>query len=348
MTLLAIRGLGKRYGSVDALRDLDLDVAPGSRTAIVGPSGSGKTTLLRLIAGFETPDAGEISLGGERIATPEAGVPAHRRTIGLVMQEGALFPHLSIRQNICFGIRREPAAAARALELMDLVELDRSMADRAPHQLSGGQQQRVALARALARRPRLMLLDEPFSALDTALREHMRDATARILAAADIATVLVTHDQDEAMSFADQLVVLREGRLVQVGRPRDVYAAPVDVATALFLGPSIILDGEVVEGMARCALGALPLRQDQRQPAGAAKFLLRPEQISLVAADGGASPAWRVAGVGQTGSFARVTLERAPVAGENHAVTFVAMARDIPSAGSMVNVIVLGAVHRLR
>ena len=149
------------------------------------------------------------------------------------------------------------------------------------------------------------------------------------------------------MSFADQLVVLREGRLVQAGRPRDVYAAPADVATALFLGPSIILDAEVRDGVAHCALGALALREDQRRPGGSVKIMLRPEQISLVAADSDASPAWRVAAVGQTGSFARVTLEHAPVAGENHAVTFVAMARDIPSAGAKVNVIVLGAAHRL-
>jgi iron(III) transport system ATP-binding protein len=349
MSLLTIRGLGKRYGAVEALAGIDLDVAAGSRTAIVGPSGSGKTTLLRLVAGFEAPDAGEIALAGKPIANASAGVPTHRRNIGLVMQEGALFPHLSVRQNISFGIRHEASAASRALELMELVELERSMAERFPHQLSGGQQQRVALARALARRPQIMLLDEPFSALDTGLREHMREAASRILAAADIATVLVTHDQDEAMSFADQLVVLREGRLVQAGRPRDVYAAPADVATALLLGPSVILAGEVRDGVAHCALGPLPLREDQRLPLGPAKLMLRPEQISLVAAAGGTpSRTWRVSSVGQTGSLARVTLRQEPVHGDGDGITLVAMARDIPPAGSMVNAIVLGAAHRLQ
>ncbi len=349
MSILTVTGLGKRYGDVEALKDIDLEVGAGTRTAIVGPSGSGKTTLLRLIAGFEAPDSGEIRLEGVKIADPVAGLPAHRRNVGLVMQEGVLFPHLSVLDNIRFGIRGEPGSRAHAEALMDLVELDRGMAERPPHQLSGGQQQRVALARALARKPRLMLLDEPFSALDTALRDHMREATAKILAAADIATVLVTHDQDEAMSFADQLIVLRDGQLVQAGRPRDVYASPVDLATARFLGPSIIFDGEVRDGVAHCALGALPLREDQRLPLGPSKLMLRPEQISVVAAgEGAASPTWVVAAVGQTGSFARVSLAKARGATDGQAMTFVALARDVPPIGSTVSVIVLGAAHRLQ
>ena len=347
MSILGVKGLGKRYGNVEALKDIDLEVAAGTRTAIVGPSGSGKTTLLRLIAGFEAPDSGEIHLDGVKVADADAGLPAHKRNIGLVMQEGVLFPHLSVLDNIRFGIRGEADSHAHAEKLMDLVELDRGMAARPPHQLSGGQQQRVALARALARKPRLMLLDEHFSALDTALRDHMREATAKILATADIATVLVTHDQDEAMSFADQLIVLRDGQLVQSGRPRDVYASPVDLATARFLGPSIIFDGEVSEGVAHCVLGVLPLRQDQQQPYGIAKLMLRPEQISLVAAvEGAQSPTWVVSAVGQTGSFVRVSLARSRGA-DGHAITFVALARDVPPIGSRVSVIVLGAAHRL-
>jgi iron(III) transport system ATP-binding protein len=344
MSVLSIRGLTKRYGTTEALVDFDLDIVPGSRTAVVGPSGSGKTTLLRLIAGFERPDGGDIALDGQPIATAAASVPAHRRNIGLVMQEGALFPHLSVLDNIRFGIREERDSHKRALELLSLVELDRQMGDRYPHQLSGGQQQRVALARALARRPHLMLLDEPFSALDTALREQMREATARVLAEANVATMLVTHDQDEAMNFADQLLVLRDGRLVQAGRPRDVYAAPVDLATALFLGPSIIIDGDVQDGLAHCDLGPLALREDQRHPPGAAKLMLRPEQLSLVPSVDGRGPVWTVSSIRQAGSFVRITLTKPG----GPPLTLVTMARDLPQAGSAVSPIVLGAAHRLK
>jgi iron(III) transport system ATP-binding protein len=344
MSVLSIRSLTKRYGTTEALVDFNLDIAPGSRTAVVGPSGSGKTTLLRLIAGFERPDGGQITLDGQAIATTVASVPAHRRNIGLVMQEGALFPHLSILDNIRFGIRNERDSHTRALDLLNLVELDRQMGARYPHQLSGGQQQRVALARALARRPHLMLLDEPFSALDTALREQMREATARVLAEANVATMLVTHDQDEAMNFADQLLVLRDGHLVQAGRPRDVYAAPVDLATALFLGPSIIVDGDVRDGLGYCDLGALALREDQRQPPGAAKLMLRPEQLSLVPSVDGREPVWTVASIRQAGSFVRITLTKP----NGPPLTLITMARDLPQAGSAVSPIVLGAAHRLQ
>jgi iron(III) transport system ATP-binding protein len=348
MSVLSVRSLSKRYGTTHALVDFNLDIEAGSRTAVVGPSGSGKTTLLRLIAGFETPDNGHIALDGQTIATPAASLPAHRRNIGLVMQEGALFPHLTVLDNIRFGIRGEPNSEARALGLLDLVELTREMADRFPHQLSGGQQQRVALARALARRPKLMLLDEPFSALDTALREQMRDATARVLAEADVATILVTHDQDEAMNFADQLVVLRDGRLVQAGRPRDVYGAPVDFATAQFLGPSIILDGEVRGGLAHCDLGVLALREDQRQPEGTARFMLRPEQLSLMPTASAASPSWNVETIRQAGSFVRIKLTGSNGQNGSARLALVTMARDLPPVGSAVAIIVLGAAHRLR
>lgn len=344
MSVLSIRGLSKSYGATKALADFDLDIEPGSRTAVVGPSGSGKTTLLRLIAGFETPDDGHITLAGNPIATSRASVPAHRRNVGLVMQEGALFPHLSIVDNIRFGIRGLPESRKRAMELLDLVELERGMANRYPHQLSGGQQQRVALARALARRPALMLLDEPFSALDTALREQMRDATARVLAETNVATMLVTHDQDEAMNFADQLVVLRDGRLLQAGRPRDVYAAPVDLATATFLGPSIILDGDVRDGLVHCDLGALALRQDQHEPPGRTKIMLRPEQLNLVPA-ASVQGVWIVASIRQAGSFVRLALSKQ---GESRPVMkLVTMARELPQVGSPVSIIVLGSAHRL-
>jgi iron(III) transport system ATP-binding protein len=339
MSVLQVRGLGKRFGATQALADVSFEVAPGSRTAIVGPSGSGKTTLLRLIAGFEAPDAGEIELSGERLADAAAGVLAHRRNIGLVMQEGALFPHLSVLENVRFGVRERPDGSARALELMDLVELDRGMADRQPHQLSGGQQQRVALARALARQPRLMLLDEPFSALDTGLRDQLRSATAQILARAGIATLLVTHDQDEAMSFADQLVILREGRLIQAGRPRDLYLSPADPITAAFLGPAIILDADIRDGVAQCALGAVPLAPTSRAAPGRAQILLRPEQLQLSTAPAESRADWRLTTVDHVGSIARVTIERA---GEPGLLSFETIAHNLPAPDAAVSIAVAG------
>ena len=344
MTVLHIENLGKTYGTATALADVSLDVTMGSRTVIVGPSGSGKTTLLRLIAGFEAPDAGKIELNGDLIADAEVGLPAHKRNIGLVMQEGALFPHLSVLDNIRFGIRAEPDAEVRALDLMDLTELDRSMAQRQPHQLSGGQQQRVALARALARQPRLMLLDEPFSALDAGLREQMRDATAKILAAAGVATVLVTHDRDEAMGFADQLVVLRDGKLVQAGSPKMLYRHPADGTTAAFLGPAIILDAAFSANGAECALGTLPLPEGE-QAAGARNVLVRPEQLAI----GGAPNAteWRVVSALDKGNKSAVTIERLH-RGKVVQIGFDHISAHSLEPGQTIEVSVVGTVHPLR
>jgi iron(III) transport system ATP-binding protein len=247
----------------------------------VGPSGSGKTTLLRLVAGFEMPDTGRITLGGEILADGAVVVPAHQRNIGFVSQDGSLFPHLSVADNIGFGLDRNmPQRGERVLELLDTVELDRRMLHRRPHELSGGQQQRVALARALARRPKLMLLDEPFAALDTGLRENLRKAVARVLREANVTTILVTHDQAEALSFADQVAVLREGRLAQVGSPRDLYLAPKDRDTAVFLGDAILLPAELSSGVAQCRLGCVPANGVGLS--GPAEIMLRPEQIRLI------------------------------------------------------------------
>ena len=337
MSVLSIRELGKRFDKTWALSDLNLDVAQGSRTAVVGPSGSGKTTLLRLIAGFEAPDTGEILLDGQPIANSEAGVPAHRRNIGLVMQEGALFPHLTVAENIRFGIRDQPDADTRVRQLLDLVELDRSMADRQPHQLSGGQQQRVALARALARQPRLMLLDEPFSALDMELRDQLRAVTADILATTGIATMLVTHDREEAMGFADQLVVLREGRLAQAGDPRNVYLTPADATVAEFLGPSIILDAEIRNGVAHCALGFVPLAGDAGWT-GRGRILLRPEQLYLAHADG-PSATWQLQSVQWVGGTAHVSISRPE---QSVTLQFPSGQYDLPAAGERCTVRVSG------
>ncbi|WP_018901891.1 ABC transporter ATP-binding protein [Rhizobium sp. 2MFCol3.1] len=280
MTLLTIEGASKRYGQVQALDNISLEVTAGSRTAVVGPSGSGKTTLLRIIAGFEQPDQGRVTLNGELLADGPAAVPAHKRGIGIVSQEGALFPHLDVAGNIGFGIARSTDNRdKRVLDLLDMVELDRGMLTRRPHQLSGGQQQRVALARALGREPRLMLLDEPFSALDTGLRENMRKAVARVLQAAGITSILVTHDQAEALSYADQVAVLRDGKLVQAGSPQSLYLAPRDRETALFLGDAVMLPAIIRNGHADCALGHVAV---DSQHQGKVEIMLRPEQIRVV------------------------------------------------------------------
>ncbi|MGO4172770.1 ABC transporter ATP-binding protein [Bosea sp. TAF32] len=280
MTQLVISDVSKRYGAIAALDRVSLAVEAGRRVAIVGPSGSGKTTLLRVIAGFEAPDAGTVVLDGQVLADGPAIAPAHRRRIGYVAQDGALFPHLDVAGNVGFGIpRNEPDRAARLRELMELVELDPAMLERRPHELSGGQQQRVALARALARKPALMLLDEPFSALDTGLRESVRQAVARVLAKAGITTILVTHDQGEALSFADQLAVMREGRLVQTGRPAELYWRPADVETALFLGNAVLFEAEIAEGSVSCGLGEFEAETGGRR--GAGTIMLRPEQFLL-------------------------------------------------------------------
>ena len=285
MSVLSLRSLRKTYGPVTALDGVSLDVASGSRMAIVGPSGSGKTTLLRLIAGFDAPDSGSIHLGEESLADGGKAVPAHRRGIGIVAQDGALFPHLSIADNVGFGLDRNmPGRDERISDLIHMVGLDSSMLPRKPDQLSGGQQQRVALARALAREPRLMLLDEPFSALDTGLRASTRKAVSDLLGAHGITTVLVTHDQSEALSFADQVAVMHEGRLLQAGPPRDLYLRPKTALIAEFLGDALILDAEVSQGLAQCALGRVRLHEGCAD--GKARIRLRPEQISLVRASG--------------------------------------------------------------
>lgn len=280
MSTLDLRSVSKSYGSVLAVDRIDLSVAAGSRTAIVGASGSGKTTLLRLIAGFEAPDTGTVAFDRKTLADQNVFVPAHHRHIGYLPQDGALFPHLSVERNIGFGLARDvPGRAARIAELMDLVALDRIMLKRWPHELSGGQQQRVALARAMAQRPQMMLLDEPFSALDTGLRAATRKAVAKVLTQSGITTILVTHDQAEALSFADQVGVMRNGRLVQIGSPAELYARPRDPATAEFLGEAIILTASLRDGWADCSLGRIAV--DDASRTGTAEIMLRPEQLQI-------------------------------------------------------------------
>jgi len=280
MSTLELNAIDKSYGPLRVAEKIDLSVEAGSRTAIVGPSGSGKTTLLRMIAGFEFPDRGRISLDGKVLFDGPAAVPAHQRRIGYVPQDGALFPHMSIAANIGFGLSDNNAGKPqRVAELMELVELDARMLKSWPHELSGGQQQRVALARALAQRPTLMLLDEPFSALDTGLRTSIRKVVEQVLAETGVTSILVTHDQAEALSFADQLAVMRRGKLVQVGRPRDLYLHPNDEEAARFLGDAIIVPARLESGWANCELGQIPILDCTRT--GNVQIMLRPEQLQL-------------------------------------------------------------------
>ena len=339
--ILDIDGVRKSYGAVTVLDGIRLSVAAGSRTAIVGPSGSGKTTLLRIIAGFEVPDAGTVTVGGTCLANGPDAVPAHQRGIGFVPQDGALFPHLTIADNVGFGLPRSLAGRTQRIrELMQLVSLDEALLRRRPHELSGGQQQRVALARAMAQQPRLMLLDEPFSALDTGLRAATRKAVAALLAQTGITAILVTHDQAEALSFADQVAVMRAGTLVQVGSPQALYHHPRDADTARFLGDCIVLDAELRQGQARCALGTIPVADTQRE--GSAHIMLRPEQLELGPQDGAGVRAEVVdTDFGGASCTVRVQLTEHNVAPMEVRSPSLAL----PAVGSMVSVQVRGEAH---
>ena len=281
MTAPALRivGLDKSFAGTSVLRGVSLEVAERRLVTILGASGSGKTTLLRLICGFERADGGTISIGGRDVASPALHLPTERRQVGYVAQEGALFPHLTVADNVLFGLRRrERGDVRRATALLERVGLPSGYATRAPHQLSGGEQQRVALARALAPNPRLVLLDEPFSALDAALRVETRLAVAQCLADADATAILVTHDQAEALSMGQEVGVLRRGMLVQVGSPGELYRRPVDVELARFLGEAVLLRGQASGRGATCCLGSIDLGETAF---GTVDLLIRPEQLRL-------------------------------------------------------------------
>ncbi|WP_167153932.1 ABC transporter ATP-binding protein [Streptomyces sp. MBT27] len=276
-TALTIRGLRRTFGPTVALDGLDLDVAPGELLALLGPSGCGKTTALRVLAGFERPDAGEVLLDGEDIVP----VPANRRDTGMVFQSYSLFPHLSAADNVAFGMRMRKVPAAqrrsRAAELLELVGLPEH-GGRFPHQLSGGQQQRVALARALALQPRLLLLDEPLSALDAKVRVQLREEIRRLQLELGITTVFVTHDQEEALSMADKVAVMRGGRLEQCAAPAELYDRPATAFVASFIGTMNRIPGAVAsDGLAEVLGARLPVDG----PATGTVFLLRPEALEV-------------------------------------------------------------------
>jgi iron(III) transport system ATP-binding protein len=281
VTSLIIDGVSKSYGDVQVLRELSLRVEPGTLTAILGASGVGKTTLLRVIAGFEAAERGSIRLGDTVVDDGERMVAPQHRRIGYVPQDGALFPHMDVRSNLAFSLPRRQRRGPRVDQVLDLVGLT-ELSGRYPHELSGGQQQRVALGRALASGPRVVLLDEPFSSLDASLRAAVRAEVLDVLRSTGTTTVLVTHDQDEALSSADRVAMMRDGRITQEGSPRELYQQPADPETAAFIGTANLVDGTWDGGCVLTAFGKHSLQPQQRSPApGQVTVLIRPEQLRL-------------------------------------------------------------------
>ncbi|MGQ0675015.1 MAG: ABC transporter ATP-binding protein [Rhodospirillales bacterium] len=283
---LAVEDVSKSFGDAAAVSGVTLAVERGEIFALLGPSGCGKTTLLRMIAGFETPDGGRIVLDGQDLGK----LPPYRRPVNMMFQSYALFPHLTVEGNVAFGLRQEglPAAeiAARVKEMLAMVRLE-GYARRRPHQLSGGQRQRVALARALAKRPKLVLLDEPLAALDRKLREETQFELLSIQRRLDTTFVIVTHDQDEAMTLARRLAVMDRGRVVQVGTPREVYEHPVSRFVAGFIGTANLFEGTVIGSSdklvhVRCPQGEVSVRHAPAPSQGASVAVaVRPEKLRL-------------------------------------------------------------------
>lgn len=271
-------GIRKTFGGSVAVASASVSVAPGQLVALLGPSGSGKTTLLRVIAGLEVPDTGSVAINGRIVVDGTTWVEPERRRVGMVFQDGALFPHLTVAANVAFG---EPADG-RVDECLELVGL----ADRAgsyPHELSGGERQRVALARALAPEPEVVLLDEPFASLDATLRASLREDVAGILRQAGASALLVTHDQQEALSLADVVVVMRDGVVEQTGTPVDIYAEPATRWVAEFLGAAEVLPGVAADGAVACELGRFPA---DRALQGDVEVVVRPESVVIHVANG--------------------------------------------------------------
>ena len=279
MTALEISDVHAGYGDESVLRGTDLRIDEHRLVALLGPSGCGKTTLLRAIAGFHPVTQGRIIVGDRLVESPDRRVPAHRRRITVVPQEGALFPHLDVAANVAFGLkgRSRHDVAERVDRMLELVGLS-AQRRRQPHELSGGQQQRVALARALAPQPDLVLLDEPFSSLDAQLRDQLRQDVRDMLVRERATALLVTHDQDEALSLADEVAVMHDGRVRQQDAPAALYAHPIDAWTARFLGDAVIVEARSIHGgRAETALGPIVVAG----PGGARQVLLRPEQLRM-------------------------------------------------------------------
>jgi spermidine/putrescine ABC transporter ATP-binding subunit len=283
---ISLRGLTKRYGSVAAVDALDLDIRSGEFLTLLGSSGCGKTTTLMLIAGFERPDAGDIVVSGRSVV----GVPPHKRHVGVVFQNYALFPHLTVFENVAFALRNlrwpRQRVKTRVKELLELIALE-ELAHRSPAQLSGGQQQRVAIARALAFEPEVLLLDEPLGALDRRLREHMLQELRRLHRILGVTMVYVTHDQDEALAMSDRIALMRDGRLLALGSPRELYESPSGEYAASFIGDTNVIEGSA-ESSDTAVIGGQRVRVGEELTAGARiRFALRPERIVLDAQEDG-------------------------------------------------------------
>lgn len=278
---LSIEHVTHRFGAIRAVDDADLSVGAGEVVCLVGPSGCGKTTLLRVAAGLEALQEGRVAIGGAVMADSQGSVAPENRNVGIVFQDYALFPHLTVRGNIAFGLQKHSSTERDQLVAQALERTGMSgYAKTYPHQLSGGQQQRVALARALAPRPRVVLLDEPFSGLDTSLRHRVRDQTAQILRDSGIATLMVTHDPEEAMYLADRIAVMDKGQIRQVGTPDEIYLKPVDAFVAAFFGDVNRFEGVVENGHVETALGRICT--SDTSPGEKVDILIRPEALSIV------------------------------------------------------------------
>ena len=313
---LALTGITRAFGGAPVVDGVTLSIAPGQVTCLLGPSGCGKSTTLRIVAGVEPADAGTVAIDGAVVQDGPRGTPPETRSVGLMFQDFALFPHLTVAQNVGFGLRGDRAArAARVGELLERMNL-RGFGDKPPHHLSGGEQQRVALARALAPRPRVMLMDEPFSGLDNRLRDGIRDETLDILREEGTAVLLVTHEPDEALRMGDEIALMRGGRVVQKGSPYNVYNAPADRAAAAFFS-----DVNVIRGRSRGALTETPFGAfltPGLADGAAVDIVIRPQHLKIDFDRGGRGPN----PTPQDGTAARGTVTRARFLGRESLVDF--------------------------
>ncbi len=339
--LLAVRDLTLVHpeSNVPAVNHVSFDVAAGEIYALLGPSGAGKTTILRLLAGFEVPETGTVSMRGELLSGRGKMVPPEKRHIGFVFQEFALFPHLSVEENVCFGIRVGSGPRAHAHEevkacgrdLLERMQIE-PLSARMPSRLSGGEQQRVALARSLAPRPPLLLLDEPFSSLDADLRGTIRSEVRGYLKKHDMAAIIVTHDQEEALAFADRVAVMRDGRIVQEGPAEELYKTPKNAYVAHFLGGCNVLEGEATGDRAMTAIGEVMLTTEAT---GSVRIALRPEHLAIETASGRTSDTIADAGAdthGNAGSEGVPSHSLATVLQRDfhgHDITYRVMARGV-------------------